>query len=587
MGESMSCLPSSTDASGVSDVLYLRRKEFYVRESLFTMVLKNSPEAKAIYSIVASQLFMFTLYTIIMYYIDPSVYQRDVNFVSSQLSGIGAFFDSWIKMHAALLLVIYPCTKLWMQYECKYFALYALSLSPALLFIVIHPVYTLLENNFLYLLTFSMTVEQVNIPFSLYSRHSFNLLKFLSSQVRILMKTISFIVENHRKIMAAKKMRSISTDDTNNNLFMCDKISEMHNNRISRDQVNEQSVGYVEKNSREEGKINCHIPRLDQLVYFLFAPTLIYRDEYPRSCNKEIRWRRVVSLLSEFGAICFLGLQIVNRVTTPRLKDVGLRELRLPEIIDDYILFNMISVVCTFGLGYCFLHCWLNAWAEILRFGDREFYKTWWTSTNFSQFWRRWNGVVQPWIYEYLYKPMIYVTGGNRVISTLTVFLVSALVHEHVTGFALGGLLPMFGLAMLAFCPFIVAFHFLRHLNDFHASVFVFSVNWIIWSTTLFGYGLESFCRVNCPLSQDEPLIELIKPRVLSCLRVKLWWIYIFNINYQEWCLFHSSHSFITYSTRVFYLFFFLPLLLRLSQNNTRLQVSLLTCKCVIKQSSW
>ena len=511
------------------------------------MVLKNSPEAKAVYSIVASQLFLFIVYTLIKYYIDPSVYQTDINFLSSQLSGIGAFFDSWIKMHAVLLLAIYPCTKLWMQYECKYFTLYAVSLLPAFSFILIHPVYTLLENNFLYLLTFSITVEQVNTQWLLISRDVF-IVSYLF-QVRILMKTISFIVENHRKVVRASRFKrspfvnnnSIHGGVNNNSMSFEGKTEGTHQVPTAR----EDAHSSCKSDLQAEGRKNYHIPRFDQLVYFLFAPTLIYRDEYPRSSNKQIRWLKVASLLFEFGAIIFLGLQIVNRVTTPRIKEVGLRPLLATEIIDGYILLTMIAVVCTFGLGYSFLHCWLNAWAEALRFGDREFYKTWWTSTNFSQFWRRWNGVVQPWIYEYLYKPMIYITGGNRIISTLTVFFVSAVVHEHVTGFALGGLLPMFGLAMLAFCPFIVAFHFLRHLNEFYSSVFVFSVNWIIWSTTLFGYALESFSRVNCPLPPDQSLLQQIKPRVLSCLHVKWWWIYPLNVNCDWWYIHYYAHCFI------------------------------------------
>lgn len=37
---------------------------------------------------------------------------------------------------------------------------------------------------------------------------------------------------------------------------------------------------------------------------------------------------------------------------------------------------------------FSFLHCWLNAWAEMLCFGDRMFYKDWWNSTNFQNYYR-------------------------------------------------------------------------------------------------------------------------------------------------------------------------------------------------------
>ena len=350
------------------------------------------------------------------------------------------------------------------------------------------------------------------------------------------MKTISFIVENHRKVVLAKASalqlaREQDLNGINNNSInelgysgatgkgLIKSVLSDPNGNI---EALAKSVLFEKSSVKtyQNGRLNYHIPTLHQLIYFLFAPTLIYRDSYPRSPGTTINWWKVASLLGEFASLMFFGLQVVNRFTVPRLKKIGIEPLHVSDIIDDYIKLTMISVGCTFGLGYGFLHCWLNAWAEMLHFGDREFYKEWWAASNFPQFWRRWNGVVQPWMYEYLYKPMIYLTNGSRSIATFTVFFVSAVVHEHVTGFALGGLLPMFFFAMLVFFPFIVAFHFLRNLNAHYAGVFIFCINWIVWSTTMYGYGLEVYSRVNCPLSSDS-LIETIKPRLLSCISVK------------------------------------------------------------------
>jgi sterol O-acyltransferase len=73
---------------------------------------------------------------------------------------------------------------------------------------------------------------------------------------------------------------------------------------------------------------------------------------------------------------------------------------------------------------YGFLHCWLNAFAEMLRFADRMFYKVekylvkmiindldiqdWWNSRSFAAYYRTWNVVVHDWLYTYVYKE-IYV----------------------------------------------------------------------------------------------------------------------------------------------------------------------------------
>lgn len=58
---------------------------------------------------------------------------------------------------------------------------------------------------------------------------------------------------------------------------------------------------------------------------------------------------------------------------------------------------------------FAVLHCWLNAWAEMLTFGDRLFYKDWWNSTNFSGYYRMWNIVVHDWLFSYVYQDVYMV----------------------------------------------------------------------------------------------------------------------------------------------------------------------------------
>ena len=49
---------------------------------------------------------------------------------------------------------------------------------------------------------------------------------------------------------------------------------------------------------------------------------------------------------------------------------------------------NMYAWLCMF---YCLFHLWLNILAELLRFGDREFYKDWWNASTVGEYWRLWN----------------------------------------------------------------------------------------------------------------------------------------------------------------------------------------------------
>ncbi|GAB1860879.1 Sterol O-acyltransferase 2 [Camponotus japonicus] len=74
----------------------------------------------------------------------------------------------------------------------------------------------------------------------------------------------------------------------------------------------------------------------------------------------------------------------------------------------------------------------MNAWAEMLRFADRLFYKDWWNSTSFPMWNRTWNVVIYDWLYTYLYKDMYeVVVPRNKPLAIFTVFFVSAVCHEY------------------------------------------------------------------------------------------------------------------------------------------------------------
>jgi diacylglycerol O-acyltransferase-1 len=47
---------------------------------------------------------------------------------------------------------------------------------------------------------------------------------------------------------------------------------------------------------------------------------------------------------------------------------------------------------------YLIFHLFLNLLAELLRFGDRVFYKDWWNATTFEEYWRLWNLPVHYWM---------------------------------------------------------------------------------------------------------------------------------------------------------------------------------------------
>ena len=117
--------------------------------------------------------------------------------------------------------------------------------------------------------------------------------------------------------------------------------------------------------------VSC--PNFSQYLYFLFAPTLIYCDKYPR--NSVVHWDYVLQMFGQVIGAIFYVYYVVVRFCVPTFANLNQNEITLPIFLS--VLFNSIMPGSLFLLlgFYGFLHCWLNAFAEMLRFADRMFYK--------------------------------------------------------------------------------------------------------------------------------------------------------------------------------------------------------------------
>ncbi len=56
-------------------------------------------------------------------------------------------------------------------------------------------------------------------------------------------------------------------------------------------------------------------PAFSKFLYFIFAPTLIYRDSYPRTSS--IRWKYVLSQLAQFVAAALFSYYLFYRFCLP------------------------------------------------------------------------------------------------------------------------------------------------------------------------------------------------------------------------------------------------------------------------------
>jgi diacylglycerol O-acyltransferase-1 len=137
------------------------------------------------------------------------------------------------------------------------------------------------------------------------------------------------------------------------------------------------------------------------MYYFWLAPTLTYQIAFPRS--PIIRWWKVASLLLRLlisiSLLGFLTAQIISPNLDNLVEDLEPTGGRITShILAKYLL--KVTIANTYAwllVFYIYFHLCLNLVAEILRFGDRIFYRDWWNSSEISAYWRLWNMPVHYW----------------------------------------------------------------------------------------------------------------------------------------------------------------------------------------------
>ncbi|KAM5180158.1 sterol O-acyltransferase 2 isoform 2-T2 [Mantella aurantiaca] len=264
----------------------------------------------------------------------------------------------------------------------------------------------------------------------------------------------------------------------------------------------------------QKEKKEVQLPQLSSYLYFLFCPTLIYRDSYPRT--PFIRWKYVFKNFSQFfGCLSFIYYLMVT-LCIPVFANMSKQPFSIKTLVLSIFHATLPGTFVLLLSFFAFMHCWLNAFAEMLRFADRMFYKDWWNSTSFSNYYRTWNVVVHDWLFYYVYQDLLWLFNKKfRTGVTLTVFLISAFVHEYALTLSLGYFYPVM------FCLFAIfgaLFNFA--INDKRKSP-VYNV--MVWTFLFIGQGIqvclycqEWYARIHCPLTENT-FWGAVTPRSWTC----------------------------------------------------------------------
>ena len=180
----------------------------------------------------------------------------------------------------------------------------------------------------------------------------------------------------------------------------------------------------------------CPYPQnitIKNISYFWWAPTLIYQPVYP-----QVKTRRWSFIIKRFGEC--IGLSIIIWIATaqyaaPLLRNSldSMKNMDIIAIAERVLKLSTISLFCWLCGFYALFHSFLNALAEILYFGDREFYSDWWNVSDIRTYWTSWNKPVYHYMRRHIYGPLLG-RGMNKNFSQVLVFLFSGVLHELLIG---------------------------------------------------------------------------------------------------------------------------------------------------------
>jgi sterol O-acyltransferase len=121
-----------------------------------------------------------------------------------------------------------------------------------------------------------------------------------------------------------------------------------------------------------EARKNPHFDRHDlrfavctfmHYIYFLYAPTIIFRKQYPRT--SKVRWGYVLSNFMQVVMCLFYSYYIFIRFCKPLFENSGREAGNLRALFESVFLSMLPGTLLLLLMFFTILHSWLNAWAGL------------------------------------------------------------------------------------------------------------------------------------------------------------------------------------------------------------------------------
>jgi sterol O-acyltransferase len=169
-------------------------------------------------------------------------------------------------------------------------------------------------------------------------------------------------------------------------------------------------------------------------LYFMWVPTFIYCDEYPR--NDKIRWRFVLRSALESLTFSTILLMIVISVALDEREFRGKFVISMSDLLSKLFINLLYGIPLTIAVYIGTFHSTVNYFADVFKFADRNFYSDWWNSGSYREFLRKSNGIVQSFTNQLLYQD--FKEFFDRRVAKVLTFFVSGLFHDLIIFITLG-----------------------------------------------------------------------------------------------------------------------------------------------------
>lgn len=191
------------------------------------------------------------------------------------------------------------------------------------------------------------------------------------------------------------------------------------------------------------------------------------------------RWDFILKRLAEAFILFVVIWLACAQYAVPLLQNSldSISTLNLINILERVLKLSTISLVCWLAGFFALFQSVLNVLAEILRFGDREFYGDWWNSSDLRSYWTSWNKPVTHFMKRHVYSPMVG-RGMPPTVAQIITFLFSGLLHELLVGVPTHNILGVAFAGMVLQIPLILLTDPLRRMKGHNGRL---AGNLIFW----------------------------------------------------------------------------------------------------------